>query len=76
MQPADIVRHDQLADLVCHDDQMVIWADEVRAELMDHLVMPSDYEGVLALDRAVRSAIRHVVEGAFSHPEVLGVESR
>lgn len=72
MQPADIVKRDRLADAVCHPDQMTIWAGEVASELLEHLKDPEDYEDVLALDRAVKAAIRHVVESAFSHPEILG----
>ncbi|ANT39903.1 hypothetical protein RGUI_0830 [Rhodovulum sp. P5] len=76
MSPADIVRADRLADLVCHDEQMTIWVGEVLMELGDHMRDPSDYEDVLDRAAAVRAAIRHVVEGAFAHPEILGLPAR
>jgi hypothetical protein len=56
------------AALVCHDDQITVWADEVKMELLDHLREPADYEEVLSLDAAVKAAIRHVVDRAFGHP--------
>lgn len=73
MQPGDLVRRDRLADTVCHGAQMEIWVDELRQELAAHLRSPRDYEEVLDLADALKTAIRHVVEGAFSHPEILGI---
>ncbi|MBN8190382.1 MAG: hypothetical protein GYB50_25680 [Rhodobacteraceae bacterium] len=73
MRPADLVRRDRLADTVCHGAQMEIWADELRQELAAHLRSPRDYEEVPDLADALKTAIRHVFEGAFSHPEILGI---
>lgn len=73
MLPADLVRRDRLAETVCHGEQMEIWADELRQELAAHLRSPRDYEEVPDLADALKTAIRHVFEGAFSHPEILGI---
>lgn len=73
MNPADIVKRDRLADTVCHDEQMTIWESEVLDEFHEFLREPGDYEETLAMHRAARAAIRHIVEGAFSHSELLGI---
>lgn len=76
MQPADLVRRDRLAETACHGAQMEIWADELRQELAAHLCAPRDYEEVPDLADALKTASRHVVEGAFRHPEILGIPRR
>ncbi len=48
MTPADVIRADRLADLVCHDEQMTIWTSEVLDELDGHVVLPTSYEDALA----------------------------
>lgn len=76
MEPADIVSRDRLADAVCHDEQMEVWASELLDEFMEWLPPPSDYEDGLAMRAAAKRAVRAIVDGAFSHPELLGLPAQ
>lgn len=56
------------AQLVCHDEQLTVWEGKVLDEFHGFLRGPEDYEDGLAMRRAARAAIQHVVSAAFSHP--------
>ena len=76
MTPADLVKADRLADLVCHDKQMNIWEDDVLGELAEFLELPDSFEEMMRLRESANRAIKRLVASAFSHPEILGLPSR
>lgn len=76
MNPSDIIRSDQLADLVCHEEQMEIWETDLLWELAEFLEIPREMDEMLRLRKLANRAIRSVVVSAFAHPEILGIPSR
>lgn len=64
------LRRARRVDRICHRDQMEIWTGEALQHLIDHIREPADYEDALALNRAVKAAIRDVVGAALDHPDV------
>lgn len=73
MKPSDIVKADQLADLVCHDDQMTIWCDEVLGTLSINGFLRDNmtYDDMVDLRWHIKREIKALVAGAFSHPEII-----
>lgn len=63
------------AELVCHEDQMIVWADEFLDHIRDIVPKPADYETVLSIHAAIASGIRDVVEKAFTHSELAALAS-
>lgn len=53
-----------VAKLVCHDEQLEIWADDMIDAVSDWLEIET-YDEKLALDRAVKREISQIVEAAF-----------
>ena len=73
MKPSDIVKSDHLADLVCHDDQMTIWCDEVLGTLSINGFLRDDMtcDDLVDLRWHIKQEIKSVVASAFAHPEII-----
>lgn len=52
------------AELVCHDDQLQIWADEVIDALADWIEV-EDYDAKVQMSRRAKKTIRDIVQTAF-----------
>ena len=59
----------EMAERVCHDEQLLIWSGEMVSDLIDHLKEPSDYDSVVDLHNDMKAAIKSLIEKAFTHPE-------
>lgn len=53
-----------VARLVCHDDQLEVWADDMIDAVADWLEIET-YDDKVALARAVKREIKQIVEAAF-----------
>lgn len=63
-----------LAERICHDEQVAVWASELLDFFSDEM-KPEDFEQVLALHGSARAAVRDLVEKVLSHDDVgLGEE--
>lgn len=67
------------AELVCHDEQLRIWADDhiigalaVGGYLRDDLT----YDDKVALALDMQREIKSIVESAFDHPEAATIRRR
>ena len=60
-----------VVELVCHEEQLQVWTDELLADLVlgDYLREDMDYADKVDLHRAVASEIKRIVSRAFDHPE-------
>ena len=54
---------------VCHEAQLVNWADDLTFDILDWLRPVQDYEDSVELQRALRHAIRGIVRSAFELKE-------
>lgn len=75
-KPSDIIQGDNLADIVCHDEQMTIWADDFAMALaMQTNCLSSDmsYEDKIDMFNVLKAEIRRVIEHALTHPEIIGM---
>lgn len=61
------------AELVCHDEQMVIWAEEFvgRLSMGGWLRDDLSYDDGIEMTEAIKDEIRSLVEAAFTHPEAM-----
>lgn len=65
------------AELVCHDEQLRIWADEVISALgMDDYLKFSSYADKVDMEHIVMREIRSIIEMAFDHPEAATIRRR
>jgi len=65
------------ADLVCHDEQLRIWSDEVISALaMGNYLQFSSYDDKVDMERIVMHEIKSIVEMAFDHPEAATIRRR
>lgn len=60
----------EMAERVCHDEQLLIWSGEMVSDLIDHLKDPEDYDGVIDLHNDMKAAIKSLIEKVFTHPEI------
>ncbi len=58
------------AEIVCHQDQMTVWADEIvgRLAMGGYLRDDFSYDDKLAIHDAVADEVRSIIESAFGHP--------
>jgi hypothetical protein len=63
-------------EAVCHEEQMVIWANDVMGALAvgDWLRDDLSYDDKIELDHAIRREIRSIIEMAFDHPEAATIK--
>lgn len=61
------------AAAVCHDEQMVVWANDMVAGLGEWLREDIDYSDV---QLAVTVELRRIIEAAFDHPEAKTIRRR
>lgn len=66
---------EELASAVCHEDQMIIWASEILDYFSEYLREMRSYDDIIDLNLAAQGAVRHIVKGAFSHPEAQTTDS-
>lgn len=60
------------AELVCHDEQMVVWAGEIVGRLsMENWLRDLSYDEGVELHEAMKQEIKSIIEQAFTHPEAL-----
>ena len=59
------------ADEVCHDEQMVVWANDFAGMLSlgDWLRDDLSYADGVDLQEAIKRELRSIIESAFDHPE-------
>lgn len=64
-------------DRICHDEQMVIWADDLVGSLSVYGFLRDDlsYDDGIELNEAVKREIRSIVSAALNHPEARTVYS-
>lgn len=69
--PAAPVAATDVVELICHQEQLQVWTDELVADLAlgDYLREDMDYADKIDLHRAVASEIKRIVSRAFDHPE-------
>jgi hypothetical protein len=62
----------ELANRVCHEEQLMIWAGEITGSLSAGGYLREDfsYEDILDAGAMVANCIRSIVESAFGHPEL------
>lgn len=68
----DVILNPTLAaEAVCHDEQMVIWANDFAGmlNLGGWLRDDLDYSDGVELQEAVKRELRSIIESAFDHPE-------
>ena len=60
------------AALVCHDEQLLIWADEIIGALSMEGYIREDmtYADGIDLHHLVMREIKSIIEAAFDHPEL------
>lgn len=59
-----------IAEAVCHDEQLRIWADEIISALgMEDYLKFSSYADKVDMEHIVMREIKSIVESAFDHPE-------
>jgi hypothetical protein len=74
-KPALILTHPaRAAELVCHDEQMVIWSGDVVGMLSmgGWLREELSYGDGIELHEAITRELRSIVAQAFTHPEATG----
>lgn len=61
----------QAADLICHDEQMVIWSGEVVGALSmaGFLREDIDYSENIELHEIITRELRDIIGAALDHPE-------
>lgn len=61
------------AELVCHDEQLRIWADDVVGLMSMEGWLKDDlsYGDGVDLVNAIKRELKKVVESAFTHPEAM-----
>lgn len=61
------------AELVCHDEQLEIWANDFigRLSIEEFFRDGIDYSEGLELVACVKAEIKSIVEQAFTHPEAM-----
>jgi hypothetical protein len=61
------------AELVCHEEQLQIWAGEIvgRLSVGGYLRDDLSYDDGIALGREVEDEIKSIVAAAFTHPEAM-----
>lgn len=62
----------EMANSVCHEEQLVIWSGEILGALSMGDLMKNEmsYDDVLEAHRLVQDEIKSIVESAFTHPEL------
>lgn len=60
-----------VVEMVCHEEQLQVWADEMLANIAmgGFLREDMDYSDKIDLHHAVMSEIKRIVACAFDHPE-------
>jgi hypothetical protein len=72
--PAVILKHPaKAAELVCHDEQMVVWAGGLAGMLNMGGWLRDDlsYDDGIEMQEAIKRELRSIVSMAFTHPEAL-----
>jgi hypothetical protein len=66
------------ADEVCHDEQMVIWANNFAGMLSmgGWLRDDIDYSEGADMQEAIKRELRSIIEAAFDHPEARTIKRR
>ena len=65
------------AELVCHEEQLRIWADDVISALgMENYLNFSSYADKVEMEQIVMREIKSIVESAFDHPEAATIRRR
>lgn len=64
------------AKAVCHKEQLDIWSGDFLGALSiaGHISEDLEYHEVIDAHSVAQDEIKKIVESAFSHPELLGVE--
>lgn len=59
------------ADIVCHEEQLRIWAEEITGALSmaGYIREDMSYEDVIDIGKVVEREIKSIVKMAFAHPE-------
>lgn len=69
--PTAPVAAPDVVDLVCHEEQLQVWADELVSDLAmgGFLREGMDYSDNVDCHQRVASEIKRIVTSAFDHPE-------
>ena len=59
------------AELICHDDQMVIWTGEMAGalNLAGFIREDMEYHDVVDLHEVIKQELLRIVKSAITHPE-------
>jgi hypothetical protein len=65
-------------DAICHEEQMVIWANDVMGALSMGNFLRDDlsYDEIVELDHAIRQEIKSIIGMALDHPEATTIRRR
>lgn len=72
--PAVLLIHPAKAgELVCHDEQMVVWAGEFAGMLNMGGWLREDlsYDDGIELQEAIKRELKSIIKSAFTHPEAI-----
>lgn len=63
------------AEIVCHDEQLQVWADEMIAAIgmQGDFLKDLAYCDLVDLHKIVQHEIKSIVESAFDHPEAVTI---
>ena len=66
------------AELVCHDEQLRIWAEEIVGALSMAGCIREDtsYADAIDLQQIVMREVKSIIESAFNHPEAATIRRR
>jgi len=66
-----IANPSRAAEIVCHEEQMVIWTADMAGALSLERFLRDDlsYDQVLELHAVIGRELRSIIEMAFDHPE-------
>lgn len=61
------------AEIVCHDEQMVVWAGDFASMLNAGGWLRDDlsYDDGIDLQEAIKRELKRTIEIAFTHPEAM-----
>ena len=64
-------------EVVCHEEQLRIWADEVISALgMENYLQFSSYDDNVDMEQIVMRELKSIIEMAFDHPEAATIRRR
>ena len=68
-----LVHPAKAAENVCHDEQLLIWANDLIGAMSMGEYLNDDlaYEAGIDLHELIKGEIKRIIEMAFTHPEAL-----